>query len=277
MTRRAPKPPPVPSRREEGEWLAQIDFLRLPRHIAVIMDGNGRWARQRGLPRIAGHRAGIAAVRETVETSARLGLEVLTLYAFSRENWSRPPAEVNALMRLLCEFLDAELATLQEKNVRFRPIGRLEELPQGVRQALAAAERETSSNTGLEFLIALSYSARAEITDAVRQLMRDAREGRLEPDAVSEDTIGERLATGGLPDPDLLIRTSGELRVSNFLLWQLAYAELWVTPVLWPDFRKAQLYQAILDFQRRERRFGGVGSGDGNRRPSRTRRSPVRP
>lgn len=276
MKRRPPPQSPENSPRAEADLLARIDFSRLPRHIAVIMDGNGRWARQRGLPRIAGHRAGIAAVRETVETSARLGLEVLTLYAFSRENWSRPAAEVNALMRLLCEFLDAELETLAEKNVRFLPIGRLDELPPGVRQALARAENETAANTGLEFLIALSYSARAEITDGVRKIAAEVRDGRLDPGAIDEDLISGRLLTAGFPDPDLLIRTSGELRLSNFLLWQLAYAELWVTPVLWPDFRKLQLFQAIADFQGRERRFGGVGGGR-SRRPALPERSISRP
>jgi len=238
-----------------------IDFARLPRHVAIIMDGNGRWARQRRLPRIAGHRAGIAVVRDVVEVSARLGLEVLTLYAFSRENWSRPPAEVNALMRLLREYLEAELPMLQEKNIRFRPIGRLDELPRTVREGLASAEQQTARNTGMLFLIALSYSARTEIADPARALVREAVAGRIDAEQVDEDALAAHLSTGGLPDPDLLIRTSGEMRVSNFLLWQLAYAELWVTPLLWPDFRRQHLHQAIADFQGRERRFGGVEGG----------------
>ena len=240
--------------------LALIDFTRLPRHVAVIMDGNGRWAGARHLPRIAGHRAGIAAVREVVEGAARLGIEVLTLYAFSRENWSRPAPEVNALMRLLRHYLDAELATLLERNIRFRAIGRIEELPPPVRTALAEAEERTASNTGMLFLIALSYSGRAELADAARALAEDAAAGRLDPAAIDEAVLAARLHTADVPDPDLLIRSSGELRLSNFLLWQLAYSEIWVTPVLWPDFRRRHLHEAVVDFQRRERRFGGVTS-----------------
>ncbi|MCU0231383.1 MAG: isoprenyl transferase [Acidobacteria bacterium] len=238
--------------------LAQLDFTRLPRHVAVIMDGNGRWARARHLPRIAGHRAGIAAVREVVEGAARLGIEVLTLYAFSRENWSRPAPEVNALMRLLRDYLDAELATLLERNIRFRAIGRIEELPAPVRAALAEAEEKTAANTGMLFLIALSYSGRAELADAARALATEAAAGRLDPAAIDESVLAARLHTADAPDPDLLIRSSGELRLSNFLLWQLAYSEIWVTPVLWPDFRRRHLHEAVAEFQRRERRFGGV-------------------
>jgi undecaprenyl diphosphate synthase len=247
----------------EGDLLARIDFHRLPRHVAIIMDGNGRWARQRGLPRVAGHRAGIAAVRDAVEASARMGLEVLTLYAFSRENWRRPSAEVNTLMRLLREYLDAELETLQQRNVRFRPIGRLDDLPPKVARALREAEDATRSNTGPDFLIALSYGGRTEIADAARALARAAADGRLDPESIDEDALAGQLYTGGLPDPDLLIRTSGELRVSNFLLWQIAYAELWVTPVLWPDFRRQHLYEAVLAYQSRQRRFGRVDASDG--------------
>ncbi len=242
----------------EGDLLARIDFLRLPRHVAVIMDGNGRWARKRGLPRVAGHRAGIAAVRDVVEASARLGIEALTLYAFSRENWQRPRGEVNALMRLLREYLARELATLQEKNVRFRAIGFVEDLPPEVRRALAETEDATARNTGMDFRIALSYGGRSEIARAARLLAGEVLAGRLRPDEIDEEAIASRLDTADLPDPDLLIRTSGELRVSNFLLWQIAYAELWVTPVLWPDFRRRHLYEAILDYQQRERRFGRV-------------------
>ena len=235
-----------------------VDFQRLPRHVAVIMDGNGRWARRRSLPRVAGHRAGIAAVREVLETSARLGLEVLTLYAFSKENWKRPPAEVNTLMRLLKEYVQGELPTLLEKNIRFRPIGRLGDLPGTVAGALESAREKTEANTGMVFQVALSYSGRAEIADAARGLAADVLEGRLSPEDIDEDSIAERLYTAGLPDPDLMIRTSGEMRISNYLLWQLAYAELWVTPVLWPDFRRQHLFQAVADFQSRSRRFGGV-------------------
>jgi undecaprenyl diphosphate synthase len=242
----------------EGEATANLDFSRLPRHVAIIMDGNGRWAQVRGLPRVAGHRAGIAAVRDTVETSARLGLEVLTLYAFSRENWKRPSAEINTLMRLLEEYVDAELETLHEKNVRFRPIGCLADLPASVQSALHRAAEKTRDNTGMTFLIALSYSGRAEIADAARRLAEDVARGELAPDEVDESSLAERLYTAGLADPDLMIRTSGELRVSNFLLWQIAYAELWVSPVRWPDFRKQHLLAAIADYQKRDRRFGRV-------------------
>jgi undecaprenyl diphosphate synthase len=245
----------------EHDLLDRLDFTRLPRHVAIIMDGNGRWARERGLPRVAGHRAGIAAVRDTVETSARLGLEVLTLYAFSRENWRRPSAEVNTLMRLLKEYLERELDTLHEKNVRFEPIGRLDDLPPSVVDALSAAREKTRDNTGMNFLIALSYSGRIEIADAARRLAEDVQAGRLRPEEIDETMLGERLYTGRMADPDLLIRTSGELRVSNFLLWQIAYAELWVTPVRWPDFRKNHLLSALIDFQKRDRRFGRVGKG----------------
>ncbi|MFN7965177.1 MAG: isoprenyl transferase [Acidobacteriota bacterium] len=243
--------------------LTQIDFATLPRHVAIIMDGNGRWARQRGLPRVAGHRAGIASVREMVETCGRLGLEALTLYAFSRENWSRPAPEVRTLMRLLCEYLSSELESVHARNVRFQVIGRSTDLPVDVQEALARAERRTADNTGMRFLVALSYSGRSEIADAARALARLVQQGLLDPESIDETAVESHLSTSGVPDPDLLIRTSGEMRVSNFLLWQIAYAELWVSPVLWPDFRKRHLYEAILDFQRRERRFGGVGGEKG--------------
>ncbi len=258
MVRRRPTVP-LAAHREEQAILDEIDFRRLPRHVGIIMDGNGRWARQRGLPRVAGHRAGIAAVRDVLEGSVRLGLEVLTLYAFSRENWSRPAAEVNTLMALLRDYLEQELPNLQERNVRLRPIGGIGDLAPPVREALDRATAATAANTGLTFLVALSYSGRAEITAAARTLARDAVAGRVAPDEIDEEALAARLATAGVPDPDLLVRTSGELRVSNFLLWQIAYAELWVTPVLWPDFRRQHLYSAIVDFQRRERRFGRVG------------------
>jgi undecaprenyl diphosphate synthase len=241
----------------EAGLLAQIDFHRLPRHVAIIMDGNGRWARTRSLPRVAGHRAGIAAVRDVVETSARLGCEVLTLYAFSVENWKRPRLEVNTLMALLREYLRKELQTLQENNIAFNVIGRIEELSPSVRRDLVDAVEATRRNSGLLFNIALSYGGRAEIVDACNRLMR---ESAARPDAlpVDEDTFARYLYTAGQPDPDLLIRTSGELRVSNFLLWQIAYAEIWVTETLWPDFRRGQLFQAIVDYQKRERRYGSV-------------------
>ncbi|GAB4376505.1 MAG: isoprenyl transferase [Acidobacteriota bacterium] len=253
----------TPPARDDVSFVLGLDFDRLPRHVAIIMDGNGRWARRRGLPRVAGHRAGIAAVRETLDVSARLGLEALTLYAFSRENWKRPSAEVNTLMRLLREYLESELGTLAERNVRFRAIGRLGDLPPGVTRALAEAEERTARNTGLVFQIALSYSGRAEIVDATRRIAQRVAGGELEPDAIDESLFAAHLYAGDVPDPDLLIRTSGELRVSNFLLWQIAYAEIWVTPVLWPDFRRQHLFEALEDFARRERRFGGVESGSG--------------
>jgi undecaprenyl diphosphate synthase len=247
-----------PSELTAEELLAGIDRDRLPRHVAIIMDGNGRWARSRGLPRVAGHRAGIAAVRDTVEAAAELGLEVLTLYAFSRENWKRPRAEVSTLMRLLKEYVNKELRTLLENDIRFRPIGRVEDLAPTVQQAVRRAQEETAGGRGLVFNIALSYGGRDEICDACRALAREAAAGRLDPDSLAGADLERHLSTAGQPDPDLLIRTSGEMRVSNFLLWQIAYAEIWVTPTLWPAFRREELYRAIADFQKRERRYGGV-------------------
>lgn len=238
-----------------------IDPNRLPAHIAVIMDGNGRWAGKRFLPRVAGHKAGISPVRETVETCARLGLEALTLYAFSMENWKRPAAEVDTLWQLLRLYLRNELRTLSENNVRLGAIGRIEDLPGVVQQELAATMRETERNTGLRLNLAINYGGRVEILDAVNQLLAEAKAaGRLETLRVDEESLAAHLYTSGLPDPDLLIRTSGELRVSNFLLWQIAYTEIYVTETLWPDFRRADLLKAILDYQKRERRFGGLTS-----------------
>ena len=239
---------------DEDGLLRQIDLDRLPRHVAIIMDGNGRWARQRRLPRVAGHRAGIAAVRDAVETSARLGLQVLTLYAFSQENWKRPRTEVDTLMDLLKEYIRRELRTLLSNNIRLRVIGRMSDLSESVRTELGQALEATSGNAGLIFNIALSYGGRAEIVDACRALLR----ARIPPEELNEETFGWQLYTAGQPDPDLLIRTSGEMRVSNFLLWQIAYAEIWVTSTLWPDFRRRHLFEAILDYQRRERRYGGL-------------------
>lgn len=232
----------------------QIDFDRLPAHVAVIMDGNGRWAAQRHLPRVEGHRAGINAVRDVVETSARLGIEVLTLYAFSVENWKRPQAEVSVLMGLLKRYLRLELEALQANNIRFRVIGRSQELPNDVRSELEAGEAHTSGNGGMLFNIALNYGGRAEIVEAARRALAAG----LQPDELDEDRFGELLYTAGQPDPDLLIRTSGEMRVSNFLLWQIAYAEIWVTETLWPDFRARHLLEAILEYQKRDRRYGGI-------------------
>ena len=242
----------------ERDLLDSADLTRLPRHIAIIMDGNGRWAKQRGLPRVAGHRAGIDSVRETVETCARLKLDALTLYAFSVENWKRPRFEIVTLMSLLKEYLNKELANLLKNDIRFRVVGRMNELDASVQKELSKGLAATSSCRGMTFNIALNYGGRTEIVDACRSLANDVAAGRLAAEQIDEETLGSRLGTAGLPDPDLLIRTSGEMRVSNFLLWQIAYAEIWVTPTLWPDFRKRHLFEAILEFQKRERRYGGV-------------------
>jgi undecaprenyl diphosphate synthase len=242
----------------ERALLDQLSPERLPRHVAIIMDGNGRWAKQRGLPRVEGHRAGIRAVRESVEAAARLELDALTLYAFSTENWKRPRWEIRTLMALLKEYLAKELQSLIDNDVRFRPIGRLHELESEVQDSLARAVAATRGNRGLLFQIALNYSGRAELVDTVRLAVRSAREGALAPSAVDEAWVSDHLATAGSPELDLLIRTSGELRVSNFLLWQIAYSELLFTPVLWPDFTRRDLIQAVAEFARRERRYGGV-------------------
>lgn len=241
----------------QAHLLAQIDLERLPQHIAVIMDGNGRWAKKRHLPRIAGHRAGIRAVRQVVEACARLGVPYLTLYAFSIENWKRPHTEVRLLMGLLREYLKKEIKTLNEQNIRLGVIGRIGELPKAVQGDLQVALDKTRDNNGLRLTLALNYGARAELVDAVRDLAaRLAHDGDLK---IDEASLGQCLYTGGMPDPDLLIRTSGELRLSNFLLWQVAYAEIWVTDTLWPDFTQNHLFQAIIDYQKRERRYGGLG------------------
>jgi undecaprenyl diphosphate synthase len=244
----------LPPGSPEEALARQVNFAQLPAHIAIIMDGNGRWASRRHLPRVEGHRAGIHAVRDVVETSARLGIEVLTLYAFSTENWKRPEAEVSTLMALLKRYLRAELNTLLTNNIRFRVIGRTQELAPDIQDELADAEARTAANTGLVFNIALNYSGRAEITEAVRRMIAAG----VTPAEVTEQRVGEFLFTAGQPDPDLLIRTSGELRVSNFLLWQIAYAEIWVTDTLWPDFRARHLFDALLDYQKRDRRYGGL-------------------
>jgi len=248
----------VPVGTDEEDLLRVIDFARLPRHVAIIMDGNGRWACQRNKNRVEGHRAGIHAVRDTVETAARLGLEVLTLYAFSIENWKRPETEVSVLMGLLKHYLRSELDTLLKNNIRFRVVGRARELAPEIREELARAEERTAGDSGLQFNIALNYGGRAEITDAVKGLFAELLKDGRSPEAIDEEALSRHLYTAGQPDPDLLIRTSGELRVSNFLLWQIAYSEIWVTDVLWPDFRRRHLLQAIGDFQKRERRYGGI-------------------
>jgi undecaprenyl diphosphate synthase len=248
----------VPSGSEDRALVQAIDFGRLPRHVAVIMDGNGRWAKLRRKRRVEGHRAGIASVRDVVETSARLGLEVLTLYAFSVENWKRPKTEVSTLMGLLKRYLRIELDTLLRNNIRFRVIGRMHELPKDVQDELRRGMERTARSTGLLFNIALNYGGRTEITDAVRRLVADVMANGRDASRVDEQLLSSYLYTAGQPDPDLLIRTSGEMRVSNFLLWQIAYAEIWVTDVLWPDFRRRHLLQAVLDYQKRERRYGGI-------------------
>jgi undecaprenyl diphosphate synthase len=232
--------------------LAQINRNALPAHVAIIMDGNGRWARKRGLPRVAGHRSGINSVREVVEGSAELGISVLTLYAFSAENWKRPASEVRTLMSLLKEYLNKEIERLHRNNIQFRTIGRTDKLEPSVRQELDKAIARTQSNTGMIFVVALNYGGRSEIVDAANRLI-ERQSG-----PVDEAEFARHLYTGGLPDPDLLIRTSGELRVSNFLLWQIAYAEIYVTDTLWPDFGRQGLYEAIIAFQKRERRYGGL-------------------
>jgi undecaprenyl diphosphate synthase len=242
-----------PGSAEEG-LARQINFDRLPAHIAVIMDGNGRWAAQRHLPRVEGHRAGIESVRAVVEGSARLGIRVLTLYAFSVENWKRPAAEVSTLMMLLKRYLRSELNTLLKNDIRFQAIGRIDDLARDVQQELRDAEQKTVGNRGMLFNIALNYGGRAEIVEAARKMIAAG----LTPDALDEPTFSSYLYTAGQPDPDLLIRTSGEMRVSNFLLWQIAYAEIWVTDTLWPDFRMRHLLDAVLAYQKRERRYGGI-------------------
>ncbi len=246
-----------PGSRDE-QLLAQIDLTRLPRHVAVIMDGNGRWANRRGLPRVAGHRAGVEAVRATVETSARLGIEVLTLYAFSVENWKRPPFEVEALMTFLKEYLRKELENIHRNNIKFQAIGRTTELDESVQFELRSAMRKTANNTGMILNVALNYGGRVEIRDAFRSLLDKCLREERTPESVTEADIERHLYTANLPDPDLLIRTSGEMRISNFLLWQIAYTEIYVTTTLWPDFRRPDLFAAIIEYQKRERRYGGL-------------------
>jgi undecaprenyl diphosphate synthase len=246
----------VPPGSTEEALVRRIDFDRLPRHVAVIMDGNGRWASVRHLPRVEGHRAGIDAVRATVETSARLGISVLTLYAFSVENWKRPNTEISALMALLKHYLRLELKTLLRNDIRFNVIGQLDRLSPEIRDELAMAEARTAGNGGMLFNIALSYGGRAEIVEAAKRAIREG----IDPESLDESTFGSLLYTAGQPDPDLLIRTSGEMRVSNFLLWQIAYAEIWVTDALWPDFRERHLLEAVADYQKRERRYGAIAS-----------------
>jgi len=240
----------------QDHLIHQIDRDRLPSHIAIIMDGNGRWAAAKGMPRVEGHRAGAKAVRDTVEAAAELGLEYLTLYAFSVENWKRPRYEVWTLMNLLKDYLQRELQTLRDNNIRLQILGRWRDLDASVVKRLERAVETTAGATGMTLNIALNYSGRCEIVDACRRVVADWANG--EPVEIDEETLGRYLYTADQPDPDLLVRTSGELRISNFLLWQIAYAEIWTTETLWPDFRRQDLWQAILDFQSRDRRFGAV-------------------
>lgn len=240
--------------------LARIDRQRLPRHVAVIMDGNGRWAESQGQPRVFGHRNGVKAVDQITEAATELGIEYLTLYAFSTENWGRPKTEVDALMSLLVETIRQEVPKLQKNRIRLESIGDLNRLPDHSRETLLEAIADTSGNDGMTLVLALNYSAKWEILEAVRHLASQAAAGSLDPSAIDEATFTSALSTHGMPDPELLIRTSGESRISNFLLWQLAYAELHFTPTFWPDFRKKHFYAALLDFQERERRFGKTGA-----------------
>lgn len=240
---------------EEAGLVSQLDFGRLPRHIAIIMDGNGRWAKRRNLPRVEGHKAGSKSVREVVETCARLGIRYLTLYAFSKENWKRPRAEISTLWRLLEDYLKKDYKVLEKNQLRLKVIGQKESLPASVRRELARVENLTKDYDRMTIILALNYGGRAEIVEAVKKIFHD---NSTEINALDEDTFSHYLSTAEIPDPDLLIRTSGEMRVSNFLLWQIAYSEIWITPEFWPDFRKKHLLQALVDFQKRERRFGDI-------------------
>jgi len=255
--------------RKETELYRHLDPGRLPKHIAIIMDGNGRWARRRHMPRVAGHRAGVSAVRSTVETAARIGIPALTLYAFSEENWKkRPESEVHFLMGLLSRYLKAEVPTLNKNNIRLEYIGRQHELPWEVQERMAWASDATARNSGMVLTLALNYSARSELVDAFRSIVdAAARNGGLDHLQIDEDTVARHLYTRHLPDPDLVVRTSGEMRLSNFLLWQLAYAEIYVTPTLWPDFRGVHLLEGIAEYQKRERRYGGLNHGDAQSHP----------
>ncbi len=244
----------------EAELLAQLDRRHLPRHVAVIMDGNGRWAALRGRPRMAGHQEGMQSVRSLITLFRELGIPALTIYAFSQENWKRPSAEINALMALLEHYLQAEMKALVEQEVRFRAIGRLDAMPSSALAWIRRVEKATAEGKKLALTVALSYGGRAELTDAARQLARDCMEGRVDLEHIDERIFEAYLLTRDLPDPDFLIRTSGEARISNFLLWQLAYTEMYFTPTLWPDFRRREALTALLEFQRRDRRFGQVSS-----------------
>ena len=260
-TRSGPTPESLgPVTYEEAQLLEKLDLTRLPRHVAVIMDGNGRWAQKRHLPRIAGHRSGTQSARTTIETCARLKIEALTLYAFSVENWRRPKTEIDFLMQLLREYLKKEMPLLQKNKIRMRFLGRIEELAPAVQKDVYEATEKTAGNSGMVLSVALNYGGRAEIVDAMNAILRE-RNGIGAALLINEEQLARHLYTGGLPDPDLLIRTSGEMRVSNFLLWQIAYSEIFVTETLWPDFNRARLLEALVEFQKRERRYGGIREG----------------
>ncbi|HKI00187.1 MAG TPA: isoprenyl transferase [Candidatus Sulfotelmatobacter sp.] len=252
--------------RKETDVYRRLDKGRLPHHIAIIMDGNGRWAKRRHMPRVAGHRAGVTAVRSTVETAARIHIPALTLYAFSEENWKkRPKSEVGFLMRLLSRYLKAEVPTLNKNNIRLEYIGRQYELPDDVQERMAWARESTAKNSGMVLTLALNYSARSELVDAFRSMVNAASQnGGLDHLRIDEVTVSRHMYTRHLPDPDLVVRTSGEMRLSNFLLWQMAYAEIYVTPTLWPDFRGLHLLEGIAEYQKRERRYGGLNHGEGH-------------
>ncbi|MDR3685948.1 MAG: isoprenyl transferase [Coriobacteriia bacterium] len=237
--------------------LAEFDPAITPRHVAIIMDGNGRWAKKRGLPHVAGHSAGAKAVRECIAAATELGISYLTIYTFSSENWSRSNDEVSGLMSLFVEVLERELTNLQRWHVRVLVIGQMDALPPTTREAFDRVVAKTAHNEGLTLVVALNYGGRVEIAQAARELGREVAAGTLDPESIDEDAIARHLYTAEIPDPDLLIRTSGEMRVSNFLLWQIAYSELWVTSTLWPDFDRTDLLRAVIDFEKRDRRFGG--------------------
>ncbi len=238
--------------------LEEIDFTRLPAHIAIIMDGNGRWAEKNRLHRVEGHRKGVEVTREIIEAASDLGIRVLTLYAFSTENWKRPKREVFALMQLLKHYLGKEIGNLHDRNVRVRAVGDLDRIPPGAKKVILRSVEKTRGNSGLTLNLAVNYGARAEIIDGIRKILKDAEEGRMKTEEITQETFERYLSTAGLPDPDLLIRTGNEMRISNFLLWQIAYTEFWVSPLFWPEFTKQDFYTAISDYQKRSRRFGAV-------------------
>ena len=243
---------------------------RLARHIAIIMDGNGRWAQKRGLPRIEGHRNGVHSVRAIVEESSRLGLEQLTLYCFSSENWKRPKLELKLLMKLLRHYLVEERRQIQEQGLRFRVIGKIDELDSAIQKEIAITEEVSAGNDGMMLCLAVNYGARMEITEAVQQIAQKVQDGELSPESITEETVTQHLMTSGMPDPDLLIRTASEMRISNYLLWQISYSELWITDDFWPDFRELHLHQALKDYASRDRRFGGLNNSAGAQSTVRT-------